>query len=130
MKIPKILTLLVLCFLCGNPSCLWAEEGPGLAAAAGDSFVYGVYDDHGRRDPFWPLVSAYGTMLSYETDYVITDLHLEGIMLGSSGSESLAIINGQVVKSKEKIGQFLVDEIQSDAVILKKEQQTFELRLK
>ena len=119
----KILTLLILLCLLGKSFAIAAEEVP---AAAEEIFVY---DDHGHRDPFAPLVTSYGTMVNYETDYLITDLNLEGIMQGADG-RNLAIINGHVVKFRDKIGQFSILEIGTESVILEKDQQTFELRLK
>lgn len=87
------------------------------------------YDSHGKRDPLWELVNSAGKVVSYDTDFILTDLNLEGIVSGNNG-ENLAIINGKVVKPKDPIGQFIVKEIKEDAVILMKNQETFELRLK
>lgn len=88
-----------------------------------------LYEDHGKRDPLWPLVSSTGSLLSYDTDFLITDLNLEGIMVGSAG-RNIAIINGKVLEENQSIGQFLIKSIGSDTVILEKEAQTFELKLK
>ena len=96
---------------------LWAE---------GERFVY---DDHSKRDPLWPLVNAGGSVLSYDTDFVVTDLSIEGIMLGGDG-QNLAIINGRIVKVNDNVGQFIVSEITKDTVILTKGQEKFELKLK
>lgn len=87
-----------------------------------------VYDDHGRRDPFWQLVSPTGTVLNYETDFLITDLALEGIMAGTQG-ENVAIINGRILRIKDAVGQFIVERIYEGSVILKKGKQKFELKL-
>ena len=88
-----------------------------------------VYEDHARRDPFWPLVSPGGVIYNYDTDFVIGDLILEGITLGA-GEENWAIINGRVMKVHEQIGQFVIEEIKADRVILSKDAQRSELRLK
>lgn len=88
-----------------------------------------AYDDHGRRDPLWPLVTSAGVIMNYETDFLITDLSLEGVVVGS-GEGDLAIINGRIVKTNDQIGQFTVLQIERDKVILLKDQQKFELRLK
>lgn len=88
-----------------------------------------VYDDHGKRDPLWPLVTAAGAVMNYETDFLITDLSLEGVVV-DSGEGDLAIINGRIVKASDSIGQFIVLQIEPDKVILLKDQQKFELRLK
>ena len=88
-----------------------------------------VYDDNGRRDPLWPLVNSNGAILNYESEFLITDLALEGIMVGTDG-ENLAIINGRVLKANDSIGQFAVERIAGDSIILKKGKQKFELKLK
>lgn len=108
--------LLALFYLFVIP-CVWAESTPF------------VYDDHGKRDPLWSLVNASGNIISYETDLISTDLNLEGIMVGADG-RSLAIINGKVLKENERIGQFSVLSISKDSVIISKEDQKFELKLK
>lgn len=87
------------------------------------------YNDDGRRDPFWNLVSPSGTVINYETDYMVGDLVLEGIMSGEE-NQSLAIINGRIVKVGDKIGNFAVLSVDSNKVILQKAEQKFELRLK
>lgn len=88
-----------------------------------------VYDDQGQRDPFWRLVSPSGAILNYETDFLITDLALEGIMAGKDG-KNYAIINGRILKATDIIGQFVVERIDDDRIVLKKGRQKFELRLK
>jgi len=88
-----------------------------------------VYDDQGRRDPFWRLVSPSGAILNYETDFLITDLALEGIMAGKDG-KNYAIVNGRILKATDTIGQFVVERIDDDRIILKKGRKKFELKLK
>ena len=88
-----------------------------------------VYDDQGRRDPFWRLVSPSGAILNYETDFLITDLALEGIMAGKDG-KNYAIINGRILKAEDIIGQFVVERIDEDRIVLKKGKKKFELKLK
>lgn len=88
-----------------------------------------VYNDHGRRDPFWPIVSSSGAINNYETDFMITDLVLEGIMSGPDG-RNFAMINGRVVSLNDSIGQFMVTEIGENSVVLKKGEQKFRMKLK
>lgn len=87
-----------------------------------------VYEDKGRRDPMWSLINSGGAVLNYDNDFLIADLALEGVMVDSGAS--LVIINGRILKLKDTIGQFVVSEINKDAVILIKDNQPFELRLK
>ena len=87
-----------------------------------------MYDDHGRRDPFLPLVGEGGNIISYETDFTISDLVLEGIMAGAQGAH-IAIINGRVVKTGDQLGNFFIQEVQPESVIIKKDNLKFELKL-
>ena len=87
-----------------------------------------IYDDHGRRDPLWRLVGSNGTIFNYETEFLITDLVLEGVMAGA-GEGNLAIINRRILKAGDVIGQFIIEKIDKNSVILKKGKQKFELKL-
>ena len=88
-----------------------------------------VYDDRGRRDPFWKLVSPSGSILNYETDILISEMTLEGIIFDPQG-KSFAIINSNVVKPNDRIGMYVVQAIEPRKVTLLKEQEKFILELK
>ena len=88
-----------------------------------------VYNDHGNRDPFWPLVNQNGSIINFETDFTIADLYLEGVMAGTGG-KNLAIINGKIVRENDKIGQFSIIHIESESVTLRKGEDEFTLKLK
>lgn len=100
-------------------SPLWAQEKP-------EDFVY---DDHGKRDPFWNLVTPAGVVMNYDSDVQLSDLTLVGIISGKDG-ENLAIINNTIVKSKDNIGLFVVDKIEQDKIFLIKGEQSFVLKIK
>ena len=87
-----------------------------------------VYEDHGNRDPFWPLVSDNGSIISYETDFAISDLVLEGIMAGAEGSH-VAMINGRIVTKGDQLGNFFIEDVQPESVIVIKDNLKFELKL-
>lgn len=87
-----------------------------------------AYDDHGVRDPFWPLVSSSGTIINYGQDVSVADMILEGIV--SNGRAYTAIINGSVVEVGDSVGQYSIQSIESNKVILSKENEVFELDLK
>src|ERR1700679_3446554 len=74
-----------------------------------------VYDDHGKRDPFVPLVSSTGMVVTYDEDLAVNDLVLEGIVADASGNNA-AIVNGKVVKVHDQIGPYVVDVIAVDHV--------------
>ncbi|MCK5580857.1 MAG: hypothetical protein KAJ18_06245 [Candidatus Omnitrophica bacterium] len=87
-----------------------------------------VYEDHGKRDPFWRLVNANGSIISYDKDVAVTDLILGGIVTGKDGN-NVAIINGAVVGIKDSVGIFVIQRITTDAVILQKGEEIFTLKL-
>ncbi len=88
-----------------------------------------VYDDHGKHDPFWPLVSSGGTVITYDTDLTASDMVLEGIVAGAKGN-NMAIVNGKVVKSKDNLGAYTVDQVGDDYVEITKGEEHFTLKLK
>jgi hypothetical protein len=88
-----------------------------------------VYEDHGKRDPFWRLISPSGTILTFESDLLISDVALAGIISGVEG-HNVAIINSAIVREGDQIGNFIVSEILLDRVILRKGEETFVLHLK
>ena len=81
-----------------------------------------IYNDHEKRDPFWPLVSPSGTILSYDKDLLISEISLEGIMTDPQG-RNVAIINGTVLKQGDNIGLFEITAITKTQVTLKKGQE-------
>jgi hypothetical protein len=103
-----------LCVVCGH-------------AAAQDTGKF-IYDDHGKRDPFWSLISAGGAFIAYDNDLTIGDMLLEGILVDQSGN-NIAIINGQIVKAHDQLGPFRVVEITSDTVMLDKDGDQHTLRI-
>lgn len=86
------------------------------------------YKDNGRRDPFWKLISQSGAINNYESELMVSDLSLQGIMSGAAGN--IAMINGKIVKVNDKVGQFVITEITDDWVLLQHDQQVFKLKLK
>lgn len=86
-----------------------------------------IYDDHAKRDPFWPLVSRSGTMISYEKEISIKDLILEGIISDAEGN--LAIINGNIVKKGDTVGIFTIETIGDYSITLTHKSKNFTLHL-
>jgi len=118
----KFLLIIVLSLLV-IPGDLKAEE---KKSSSGDVFTY---DDKGKRNPFWELLDDSGNIINYGGDIMVSDMQLEGIMLGANGN-NVAIINGNVVQKDDMIGDFLVFDIQPNAVVLIKDDKRFELRIK
>ena len=88
-----------------------------------------MYDDHGRRDPFVPLVSSAGMVVTYDEDLAVNDLVLEGIAADASGNNA-AIVNGKFVKVHDQIGPYVVETIAIDHVEFLKGNERFVLKLK
>lgn len=88
-----------------------------------------VYKDKGKRDPFWTLLGGRGVIINYDKDILVSDMIVEGVMAEPTG-ESVAIINGNIVKLGDKVGLFVVKDIKPTAVILEKGQEIFTLKLK
>ena len=88
-----------------------------------------VYDEHGKRDPFVPLVSSAGMVVTYDEDLSVNDLVLEGIVSDAEGN-NMAIVNGKVVNVKDKIGPYTVDLITGDHVEFLKGTERYILKLK
>jgi len=88
-----------------------------------------TYKDNGKRDPFWTLLGGRGVIINYDKDILVSDMVLEGVMAEPTG-ESVAIINGNIVKLGDKMGLFVVKDIKPNAVILEKGQDIFTLKLK
>lgn len=87
------------------------------AAAFGQETV--TYNSKGKRDPFIPLVTASGVYapgleMNVET---VADISLEGTIVDPKGN-SLAIINGQIVKTGDQIGVFKIIKIEAARIIV------------
>jgi hypothetical protein len=88
-----------------------------------------AYEDKGKRDPFWPLISASGTIINYGEDITPSDMVLEGIM-SDGGGKYTAIINGNIVKPGDTVGSFTIERIEPNVVYFEKGTEKFELNLK
>ena len=88
-----------------------------------------AYEEHGARDPFWPLITASGTIINYGEDVSVSDMVLEGIVSNGTGNYT-AIINGSVVEVGDMVGQYQINGIEAKKVILSKDTEIFDLNLK
>jgi hypothetical protein len=95
------------------------------------SFAAGefTYDAKGRRNPFTPLVTADGRLLKSGAEEESGGLLLEGIIYDKRGS-SYAIVNAEIVKIGDKIGDYQVLKIQENKVVFIKEGEPLEIELK
>ena len=88
-----------------------------------------TYDAKGKRDPFIPLVTADGRLLKLEQEEGAGGLLLEGIIYDDY-SISFAIVNGEVVRVGDKIGDHQVLKIEKNKVLFIKEGEITEMELK
>ena len=74
------------------------------------------YESHGRRDPFVSLVGPEkSTITKLEDITSIDDINLEGIAIGAKGHR-IAIINGEMLKERDKVGDIELKAIGKKAV--------------
>ena len=100
-----------------------------LTSVSADDQKDFIYEDNGRRDPLSPVVSADGAVLSYDGDFNVSDLVLEGVMLNPKGKD-IAIVNGRLFSTGDVIGDYKVETISQQRVVLLKGTERFELQLK
>ncbi|MCG2711541.1 MAG: hypothetical protein L6416_04355 [Candidatus Omnitrophica bacterium] len=100
------------------------------AAGAWASVRDFTYEDKGNRDPFISLVTQDGRILpGAKTASDSENIELEGIIWDPRGN-SMAIINGKLVKEKERIMDMQVLIIKKASVILQKEGKVMVINLK
>lgn len=88
-----------------------------------------VYDSKKKRDPFMPLVDSSGRILEIRLPAeTATGLYLKGIVYDSKG-ESYAIIDEDVFKVGDRVGEYQVFKVESQRVILVKDGEVFEVEL-
>ena len=77
-----------------------------------------VYDSHGKRDPFVPLVTSTSRepsgLLGVEQ---LEDVLLEGVVYDKKNG-SVAVLNGFVLKEGEEMGNVKVLQIKPEGVLL------------
>jgi len=88
-----------------------------------------AYDSKGKRNPFIALVTPEGRIINLDATESATGMTIEGIVHDESGL-SYAIINGDIVKVGDEVGEYSVLKIENDKVILIKEGETYELTIK
>lgn len=88
---------------------------PVVCAVSGEAFRY---QSKGRRDPFQPLVGPNTSSRARLQDISsASELVLEGIAAGSGGKR-IAIINGEVLKEGERVGNLAIKNIADKTVVI------------
>ncbi len=99
------------------------NKAESRGSANDDEYPYSNND----RDPFSPLVDSYGKIL-IPKKIDIANLSLEGIIY--SKKDPVAVINGEVLREQERIGDYIVLKVKRKEVILEKNNKTYALRLR
>jgi len=99
--------------------------GPAAAQDEKDKYLYKAQN---HRDPFQPLITPAGYLINLEPE---TDeaLRLEGVMFDPKG-DSIAIINGELLRVGESLGEAVVIDIQPELVTVLRDNETLELELR
>jgi hypothetical protein len=82
--------------------------------------------DENNRDPFNPLISKSGQIL-ISRKIEAKNLVLNGIIY--SPQKSIVVINGEILKEKDKVGDYTIFKIEEKRVILKKKDKEIILKL-
>lgn len=85
-----------------------------------------TYASKGKRDPFIPLPYVVSKASGPAS---LDEFRLEGIIYDPS-KDSLAVINGKVLRQGENVGPYTIQEIRKNSVSLRKGGEIFTLRLK
>lgn len=93
-----------------------AAVGAGVQAEHQEPFARPSYDAKGQRDPFVPLVRD-GRVLANPGGGGFSNLTLVGILWDPSG-QSIALINDTEAKVGDVLGEYQVQEIRQDGVVL------------
>lgn len=91
-----------------------------LTCSASGSFAAVEYNSAGRRDPFVPLVGVSRVGGGGGVDMILTieDVSLQGIIMDPDGTRSI-IMNGEIVKEGQQIGQLIVEDVGNNLVKIK-----------
>ena len=87
-----------------------------------------TYKYEGKRDPFVSLISPAGFLVNLEPEDNST-LRLQGIMFDSKG-DSMAVINGEMVRVGETIGDSVISRIEENKVTVIQNNQKIDLELR
>lgn len=87
------------------------------------------YDPEKQRNPFVPLVTPDGRLLTFQKTPAVKQLVLQGITFDQAGF-SFCVINGEVVMVGDQIDEYRVIKIEKEKVTLTKEGKTLEMELR
>ena len=77
-----------------------------------------VYDPHGKRDPFVPLLGVSARAAGSLEDIMgIEDVSLQGVAVDSTGGK-VVVINGEMIAEGQTIGRLTIKKILNEEVVL------------
>lgn len=100
-----------------------------VSLALADDIKPFEYNDNSKKDPLEPLVDANGILVNDEAEVKAIDIVLEGIVADAEG-RNLAILNGKVVKTGDKVASYTVGVITPSQVELLKGQEQLVIKMK
>lgn len=108
---------------------LWFFSFLTVSLAFADDGKPFVYNENGKKDPFAPLVSTTGVVMTYDSEISSSDMVLEGVVADATG-HNLAILNGKIVKTGDKISSYIVGTISVDQIELINGQEHLTVKIK
>lgn len=96
-----------------------------------EAFKYEVfkYEVKDRRDPFMPLITGEKKItVGLETVESVDDIKFEGIIFDPNG-KSIAVLNGEIVRENDVIGNVAVVKIFESAIKLKIYEKEYSINL-
>ena len=105
------------------------EQDKAASPTYADDLKAPVYNDHGKMDPFAPLVSPGGDLISYDSLIAAPVINLEGLVIYAKG-DNLAVINEKIYQVNDRIGNYRIDVITNDHVDLVKGHELLAVKLK
>jgi len=88
-----------------------------------------TYDSAKKRDPFIPYVADDGQLINIHEEGEDININLEGIFYDKDG-QSMAIINGEILKKNDTIGNIKIVEIKRGSIVYSKNGEIYTLSAK
>ena len=82
------------------------------------------YEKANRKNPFIPIVTNDGQLINIREGDEDSSLVLEGIIYDKDG-QSMAMINGQILRKNDSVGDAKIVEIRKDSVVYIKDGEIF-----
>jgi len=79
-----------------------------------------IYKPQDRRDIMFPLVDDSGNIINFRENIALAEINLEAIIYNPEG-KSLAIINGEVYKENDLLGEYRIVKIYKKKVVFEDE---------